>query len=59
MLMRLDMREGSQAALDKIMGQVEQGLQYATIRFWHDSRTALIAQIEQFAGDVLPSLRGI
>jgi probable F420-dependent oxidoreductase len=59
MSMRLDMREGSQAALDKIMGQVEQGLQYATIRFWHDSRTALIAQIEQFAGDVLPSLRGI
>jgi hypothetical protein len=59
MSMRLDMREGSQAALDRILDQTEQGLEYVAIRFWHDSRAALIAQIEQFASDVLPSLRSI
>ncbi len=57
MAMRLDMREGAAAALDTIMGQVAMGLEYPTIRFWHDDRPSLIRQIEQFIADVLPQLK--
>jgi probable F420-dependent oxidoreductase len=57
MALRLDMRAGAQAALDTIMGQVEAGLEYPTMRFWHQTRSDLAGQIEAFARDVLPELR--
>lgn len=57
MAMRLDMRQGSQVALDTIMGQVEAGLEYPTIRFTHEDRPTLIDQITQFISDVLPHLK--
>jgi probable F420-dependent oxidoreductase len=57
MAMRLDMRDGAQAALDAIMEQADAGLQYPTIRFWHETRADLTAQIERFARDVLPDLK--
>lgn len=57
MAMRLDMREGVFKAQDTIMSQVEIGLEYPTIRFWHETRSDLMNQIEQFASVVLPELK--
>lgn len=56
MAMKLDMRKGGAAVLDTLMPQIEAGLEYPTIRFWHETRAELIEAIETFAADVLPEL---
>ena len=57
MTMRLDMRNGAQDALDTIKAQIAMGLQHVAIRFIHETRDELYAQIERFTLDVLPVLQ--